>query len=84
MRQHPEVPLRSLALLSQAPYLLITTHYEIDDPVWFGGYREHLRQAHYQATLIAYRAPAHPDSEQYSTSLYFPPNGLWVYKVTAQ
>jgi hypothetical protein len=84
LRLHPEIPLRSLPLLSKAPYLLITTHYQIDDPVWFAGYREYLAKSHYQVALLAEKPPAHPESEQYSTCLYFPPNGLWVYKVTAQ
>jgi hypothetical protein len=84
LRQHPEIPLRSLPLLSKAPYLLITTHYQIDDPIWFAGYRDYLAKSHYQAALLAERPPAHPESEQYSTCLYFPPNGLWIYKVTSQ
>jgi hypothetical protein len=84
LRQHPEIPLRSLPLLSKAPYLLITTHYQIDDPIWFAGYRDYLAKSHYQVALLAERPPAHPESEQYSTCLYFPPNGLWIYKVTAQ
>lgn len=84
LRQHPEIPLDSLPRFSKPPYLLITTHYRIDNPIWYAGYLDYLRQSHYQASLIAYRPPAHPESEEYRTCLYFPPNGLWVYKVTAQ
>lgn len=84
LRQHPEIPLDSLPRFSKAPYLLITTHYRIDNPIWYAGYLDYLGRSHYQAALVAYRPPAHPESEEYRTCLYFPPNGLWVYKVTAQ
>lgn len=84
LRQHPEIFLDSLPRFSKAPYLLITTHYRIDNPIWYAGYLDYLSQSHYQASLVAYRPPAHPESEEYRTCLYFPPNGLWVYKVTSR
>lgn len=84
LRRHPEIGIRSAALESKPPYLLITTHYQIGNPIWFPGFPAYLAKSHYRAALVAVRPPAHPESEEHRTCLYFPPNGLWIYKVTTE
>jgi hypothetical protein len=82
LRNAPEIRFHSLAKETRPPFLLIVTHYPIDDPVWFEGYPEYLEKSGYKAELVMERPMRHLASREYSTSLYFPPNGLRIYKVT--
>jgi len=84
LRQHPEIQIAGLSEQTKPPYLLITTHNWIGDNRWFGGFPEYLQKSGYQATIVK-QAPAwNLASSWRSQSLYFPPNGLWIYKVTTQ
>lgn len=84
LRQHPEIQIATLPLESKPPYLLIGTHNWIGDGRWYGGFPEYLQRSGYRADLVK-EAPAwHPEIRWHSQSLYFPPNGLWIYKVTGQ
>ncbi len=84
LRQHPEIQIATLPLESKPPYLLIGTHNWIGDGRWYGGFPEYLQGSGYRADLVK-EAPAwHPEVRWHSQSLYFPPNGLWIYKVTGQ
>jgi hypothetical protein len=84
IRAHPEIGIHTLPTTAQPPYLLVSTHYRIDDKVCFPGYLDYLHQAGYKVSVVTERLPKHPESLQYSGSLYFPPNGLWIYKITNQ
>jgi hypothetical protein len=84
LRQHPEISIASLPEKSQPPYLLIATHNWVGDNRWYGGFPEYLQRSGYQANLVKQGPAWHLDSLWHSQSLYFPPNGLWVYKVTTQ
>ena len=42
-----------------------------------------LDEAGYRAELLMLREPKYPIDLAYIQSLYYPPNGLWVYKLTA-
>ncbi|HLH41681.1 MAG TPA: hypothetical protein VKV74_01750, partial [Bryobacteraceae bacterium] len=64
--------------------LLVTTHNWIGDGRWLGGYPEYLRQAGYRITVLKQAPGFHLDNQLLSGSLYFPPNGFWIYKITAE
>jgi hypothetical protein len=80
LRDHPEV--HFLNTPPKAPFLLVSTRRPLQNDAWWGPVNEYLRTSGYKATLIDQREPAHPESLKYSGSLYFPPSGLWVYRVT--
>ena len=84
LRQHPEIPIATLPLDLKPPYLLIGTHNWIGDGRWYGGFPEYLEKSGYRASVVREVPAWHPESRWHSQSLYFPPNGLWIYKVTAQ
>jgi hypothetical protein len=82
---HPEIRVEHLPRESKPPYLLVSTHWPpLENNHMFFGYADYLRQHGYKATLVLEKPPKHLDSLEYSTCLYFPPNGLWIYRVTAQ
>jgi hypothetical protein len=84
LRQHPEMHVTELPSKAIPPYLIIGTHDWIEDDRKYRGFPEYLKQSGYRASLVT-EAPAwNLDSRSYSQSLYFPPNGLWIYKVTAE
>jgi hypothetical protein len=85
LRQHPEIHIHSLDKDQKPPYLMIATHWApLESNSMFAGYAEYLRQAGYQATLVMEKSPVYfHNLEEYRTCLYYPPNGLWIYKVTA-
>jgi hypothetical protein len=80
MRDHPEVHV--LNSPPKAPFLLVSTRRPLQDDSWWGPVVQYLRKSGYKATLIDQRVAAHPESLVYSGSLYFPPSGLWVYRIT--
>ena len=80
LRAHPEIQVNTLPKISTPPYLLITTHHWIGDNTWFSGFPEYLESAGYKATIVKQAPGLHLDSR--SQSLYFPANGLWIYKIT--
>mgnify|MGYP001181036558 CR=1 FL=1 len=85
LRWYPDVRVESLPMPSEPPYLVVSTHWPpLEQNHMFYGYADYLKKAGYNATLVLERPPTNLDSLKYSTSLYFPPNGLWIYKVTAQ
>ncbi len=84
LRQHPEISVATLPMEMKPPYLLIGTHNWIGDGRWYGGFPEYLEKSGYRATVVKEVPAWHPESRWHSQSLYFPPNGLWIYKVTAQ
>jgi hypothetical protein len=83
LRQHPEMSISTLPSEMKPPYLLIGTHNWISDNRWYGTFPEYLKKSGYHASLVKEAPSWHLDSRWHSQSLYFPPNGLWVYKVTA-
>jgi len=84
LRFRPEIPIEGLSDNSKPPYLLVATHNWIGDNRWFAGFPEYLERSGYRATIVR-QAPAwNLATAWHSQSLYFPPNGLWIYKVTAR
>jgi hypothetical protein len=84
LRDHPEVHVEGLSYSAKPPYLLVTTHNWIGDDRWLGGFPESLRQAGYRVTVLKQASGFHIDNRLLSGSLYFPPNGFWIYKITAE
>jgi hypothetical protein len=83
LRDHPEIQISTLTNEVRPPYLLITTHNWIQDHRWFGGFPEFLQQSGYTASVVKQGPAWNLATAWHSQSLYFPPNGLWIYKVTA-
>jgi hypothetical protein len=83
LRDHPEIHVRGLTYSAKPPYLLVTTHNWVGDGRWFAGYPEYLRQAGYRLIVLKQAEGFHIDNRLPSQSLYFPPNGFWIYKITA-
>ena len=82
LRNYPAIRVEGLSPDSKPPYLLVTTHNWIGDNRWFGDFPDYLKRSGYQATVVK-QAPAWNLAAAWlSQSLYFPPNGFWVYKVT--
>jgi hypothetical protein len=90
LRDHPQIPIKVLDFYSRGqlpkpPYLVISTHWPpLESKTMFAGFKEYLEAMDDKATLIMAKPPKHLESLEYSGSLYFPPNGLWIYKVTAR
>ena len=84
LRDHPEVHVEGLSYSAKPPYLLVTRHNWIGDDRWLGGFPESLRQAGYRVTVLKQASGFHIDNRLLSGSLYFPPNGFWIYKITAE
>ncbi|HEY6346035.1 MAG TPA: hypothetical protein VIY49_31490 [Bryobacteraceae bacterium] len=85
LRRHPEIHIHSLDKDQKPPYLLVSAHWPpLETNSMFAGYAEYLRQAGYRATLVMEKPPVYfQNLEEYRTSLYYPANDLWIYKVTA-
>jgi hypothetical protein len=85
LRRHPEIQVHSLGKEQKPPYLLAVAHWDpLETSSMFAGYAEYLRQEGYRATLVMEKPPVlFQNLENYRTCLYYPPNGLWIYKVTA-
>lgn len=83
LRDHTDVAIHSMPLDTKPPYLVISTHWPpMNDSVMFRGYPDYLSSVGYRAQLLLKKPPQHLESLAYRTCLYFPPNGLWIYKVT--
>jgi hypothetical protein len=84
LRQHPEVEISTLPSDLKPPYLIVGTHNWIGDNRWYGTFPDYLKKYGYHASLIKVAPYWNLESRWHSQSLYFPPNGFWVYKVTAE
>jgi hypothetical protein len=86
-RGYPEIQYGSIPYHTvpdpKTPYFLISTRSGIDDQGWLPGFHDALRGTGQTSTLLLERPAKHPESgPTYFGSLYFPPSGLWIYKVT--
>ncbi len=92
VRTHPEISIQGgygLMGLPRDPktsYLLIGDRSPMgeNNDYWYPGMQEYMRQMGYNARLLMERPAKHPESQAWSGSLYFPPNGLWVYKISRE
>jgi len=84
LRDYPEIHVQKPAEegpQAMAPFLLISPNHQLDKD---SGFEETLQRAGLRPILLADKSTIHPESEQYPTCLYFPPNGFVVYKVLKQ
>jgi hypothetical protein len=84
LRDYPEIHVQRPAEgapQGMAPFFLISPNHQLDKD---SGFEESLQRAGLKSILLAEKPTKHPESEQYPTCLYFPPNGFVVYKVLKQ
>jgi len=85
LHKHSEVKAQNLpfpSLPNDPPFLIVSTHWAIEDDLWRPRLKEEIKRSGYIATLIMKRAAKYPVRPEYIQLLYWPPNGLWVYKIT--
>lgn len=83
LRQYPEIKVLDMPYtLPDVPYLYVSLHWPIEADQWDVKQGAKLKEKGYTATLLAKGPVKYLESWDYPTSLYFPPNGFWVYKVT--
>jgi hypothetical protein len=82
-RRYPEARIEPVPFsVPPAPYLYLSLHWPLEQDRWDVNHSAKLREKNYQATLLLERPAKYMASWEYPTSLYFPPNGLWIYRVT--
>ena len=85
LHKHSKVEVQNLPLPSlpnDPPFLIVSTHWTIEDDLWRPQLKEEIKRSGYITTLIMKRVPKYPVQRDFMQSLYWPPNGLWVYKIT--
>jgi hypothetical protein len=84
LRMYPEVKVENLPfpLLIDEPFLLVSPQWAIEDDIWLPRLQDQIKRSGYNINLVMKRAPKYPVKPEYIQSLYFPPNGLWVYKIS--
>lgn len=63
------------------PFLLVSTHWPIQDSLWRPSLSDDLRSLGYKVTLLMEKDAKYPVNPDYISSIYWPPNGLWLYLV---
>jgi hypothetical protein len=82
VRDQQKIVVKQLPADAKPPYLLVSTRWPVGDNPYFRSYLASLQQTGYKATLLIEKPPKHPEIWDHSGTLYFPPHGLFVYKVT--
>ena len=93
LRSYPNIKIENLysyikmenlpSALPESPFFLISTHWTIENPLfWIPDLKENLKKTGYHTKLIIVREATYPVHPDYVQSLYFPANGLWLYKIT--
>jgi len=67
----------------ETSFLLVSTIWPVEGSLWRPALQEEMQSLGYEVTAIRARNPRHPVHPDYIQSLYYPPNGLWIYCVTA-
>lgn len=66
----------------KAAYLLVSTHGPVGDDYWLPGLGEYYRETNQRVHAVYVRNAAIPRNPEYRIgSLYYPPSGMWMYKV---
>lgn len=87
LRHHPEIPYVGAGWRRQPDpsqsFLLMDNRAALDDPYWDQDAMDRYRQTGHDVVPILIRPAKHPESWKGGfASLYFPPSGLWIYKIT--
>ena len=89
VREHPEIAVQTLPYLEKLPtspnsaYLLVTTRWPLGDNNWFPGFLAYFAGAGQTATALVEKQAKLPVGIQ-CRCIYFPPSGLFLYKVAGQ
>jgi len=82
LRSYPNIKIEHFSgALPESPFFLISTHWPIENSLWIPGLKGNLKKSGYHTELIIERKAAYPVHPDYVQSLYFPANGLWLYKI---
>ncbi len=89
LRKYSDIEIESLKfgghnVLPEPPFLLISPHWPMEDSLWTPHLKERIEKLGYHTELIAVRAAAYPGQPEYRQCLYYPANGLWLYKITKE
>ncbi|HTA42725.1 MAG TPA: hypothetical protein VK789_09775 [Bryobacteraceae bacterium] len=87
VRDYPEIRFMKTKYLAfpdpTTSYFLIETRAPLGDPDWLPGLAEHYQRAGQHVELLTSRPAKHPHNPpSYFGSTYFPPSGLWIYKIS--
>jgi hypothetical protein len=73
----------SLPLPDEREFLLVSTIWPLEDSLFCPTLRDTIHRLGYDVTPIKVRASKYRADPDYIQSLYYPPNGLWIYRVAA-
>ncbi|MBI1787413.1 MAG: hypothetical protein HYR60_07670 [Acidobacteria bacterium] len=83
LRDRPDIIVSRFGrTLPEAPYLLLSMHWPIEKAMLNPHLLQELRDSGHTVTLLMERPAKYMESWKHPTCLYFPPVGLWIYKVT--
>ncbi len=88
LRKYPDIEVQNLDyesdVLPEPPFFLISPHWPVENSLWLPGLKERIEKLGYQAELILVCDAAYPGHPEYRQSIYYPANGLWLYKITKE
>jgi hypothetical protein len=92
LRKYPDIKIERIdlepdyehAVLPESPFFLISPHWAMEDSLWLPGLKDKMKTSGYNVNLLIMRKPTYPVHPDYRQSLYFPANGLWLYKITKE
>ena len=84
LHKYPEIKIENLPypLSIDQPFLLVSPWWAIEDDLWLPRLQEQIKKSGSNVNLVMKRPAKYPAKPEYIQSLYFPPNGLWVYKIS--
>ena len=88
LRKYPDINVESLDFehdtLPEPPYFVISPHWPMEDSLWLPHLKERIEKLGCGIELIIARDALYPGHPEYRQCLYYPANGLWLYKVTKE
>jgi hypothetical protein len=88
LREYPDIKIEHIDfdndILPEAPFFFISPHWPIGASLWLPNLTETIEKSGYQVEEIIVRKAAYPVHPDYRQSLYYPANGLWLYKITSK
>lgn len=87
LRSRPDIPVSGIEDLETTPpdvneFLLVSLMWPIEKDQWNKEFVANLHAHGFKAEPLMERPAAHFESWEFPTSIYFPPNGAWVYKIS--
>jgi hypothetical protein len=88
LREHPDIEVQDLDyesdILPESPFFVISPHWPMEGSLWLSDLEERIERTGCQTELIMIRNAAYPGQPDYRQCLYYPANGLWLYKITEE